>query len=214
MGDEIAELSSEQAALTKAMGEASATRSKEKATNEATIKDSQLAIAAVKKALVILQEFYASQGTPEAVLLQDKKQVPELAAYKGMQGAKGGVIGMLEVIESDFSRLETETKADEVQAADEYDKFMVDSKAAKKAKHDREFKLSLEKDQVEFDADGLKKDLAFTEDALAKASAYYEDLKSPCLVVHVSYEERVSRRKEEIEALKQAYKILDGVSVA
>jgi len=29
------------------------------------------------------------------------------------------------------------------------------------------------------------------------------------LEVHVSYEERVARRKEEIDALKEAYEILD-----
>jgi len=72
----------------------------------------------------------------------------------------------------------------------------------------------LDKDQTEFEQGRLKKDLAFEEDALAKANGYYESLKSPCLVVHVSYEERVARRKEEIEALKEAYKILDTVSIA
>jgi len=103
---------------------------------------------------VILREFYASQGSE---FLQ-QRQVPELAAYKGMQGSKGGVIGMLEVIESDFVRLEAETKAAEAQAASEYKAFMEDAKADKLQKHNREVQLSLDKDQAEFDKSQTQKD--------------------------------------------------------
>merc|ERR1719324_1565081 len=109
MGERIKTLIDEQAALTKAMAEATEFRTKEKAENEDTIADAKAGQEAVKAALVILKEFYASQ----AALLQ-AGQVPELKAYKGM----------LEVILSDFARLEAETTADEKQAAAEYDRFM------------------------------------------------------------------------------------------
>merc|ERR1719413_287440 len=117
------------------MSESTAAREKEKALNEAAIKDAVEAQAALKKAIIILREFYSKQASPEEAssFLQRKgKQVPELAAYKGMQGGKGGVVGMLEVIESDFLRLETETKASEAQAASEYKSFMAKSKASSK----------------------------------------------------------------------------------
>ena len=39
--------------------------------------------------------------------------------YKGMGAESGGVVGMLEVIESDFARLESETKAAEATAQKE-----------------------------------------------------------------------------------------------
>ena len=42
--------------------------------------------------------------------------------------------GMLEVIESDFARLEADTKAAEASAQKEYDSFMTDSKVDKAAK--------------------------------------------------------------------------------
>merc|ERR1719217_484497 len=203
MAEKIATLAQEQADLTKAMASATEIRAKEKAENVATIADAEAAIAATKQALVILREFYASQ----TALVQ---QVPEMAAYKGLQGAKGGPIGMLEVIESDFVRLLAETKASEAQAAAEYATFMADSKADKLQKHNAEVQLKLDKDQAEFDRSRTEKDLAATQEELDRAKDYYQYLTPACLEVHVSYEERTARRKEEIEALKQAYALLGG----
>merc|ERR1719443_2210596 len=131
-----------------------------------------------------------------------------MEAYSGMSSAKGGVVGMLEVIESDFARLLSDTKAAEKQAASEFDTFMADSKADKKQKHDSEVKTRLTKDQTEFDRSQTHKDLVEVEKELADANEYYETLKPSCLEVHVSFEERVAKRKEEIESLKQAYKML------
>jgi len=116
---------------------------------------------------------------------------------------------MLEVISSDFARLFADTKASEGAAAQEYDQFMSDAKTSKKSKHDLEFKTSLKKDQAQFDKGELTKDLKATQEELDMALAYQQHLKPVCLEVHVSYEERVARRKEEIQALKEAYSILD-----
>merc|ERR1712060_209153 len=160
-----------------------------------TIADAQAGSAAVKRALEILREFYSSVAFVQ--------QVPEMAEYKGLQGKNKGVVGMLEVILTDFTRLEADTKAAEAQAAKEYAEFMADAKASKLAKHNAEVKLRLEKDQTEFEK-------GETEEQLALAKKYFEYLKPNCLEIHVSYEERVARRKEEIAALKEAYGILDS----
>merc|ERR1719159_1918855 len=119
---------------------------------------------------------------------------------------------MLQVIETDFARLETETKASESEAAKSYNTFMAESKAAKKQKHDHEFKLSLKKDEAEFEQGQTKKALEGTQEELDKALSYYEYLKPNCGTVHVSFEERQARRQEEVDALKEAYKILDQKS--
>jgi len=205
MDAKIKTLVQEQKDLAKAMAEATALRTDEKAKNTETMDDAKAGEDATKQALVILKEFYASQ----AALLQ-QKQVPEMAAYKGMQSSKKGVVGMLEVISSDFARLYAETKASEDTAATEYATFMADSKRSVKEKHELEFKTSLAMDQAEFEKDQMTKDLKATQKELDKALDYQQYLKPICLEVHVSYEERVARRKEEIEALKEAYKILDS----
>jgi len=203
MGKDIATLIQEQADLTKAMTEATEQRTKEKRENEEAIADAIAGSTAVRKALVILREFYASQES-------FAQQVPEMKEYKGM--ASGGIVGMLEVVETDFVRLETETKAAEAQAASAYAQFMKDAKADSLMKHNKEVKLKLEKDQAEFENSNLKKDLDLTTEQLGKANEYYEYLKPECLEVHVNYEDRVARRKEEIAALKEAYEILDSKS--
>jgi len=202
MGKKIQTLKEEQVALTMAMSKATTQRDLEKSTNTDTMKDAAAGEQATKAALVVLREFYASQGS----FLQ---QAPEMAAYSGMSSAKGGVVGMLEVITSDFARLHADTKASESAAASEYASFFADATASKKSKHDLEFKTSLEKDQTEFEKSETTKDLEATQVELDRSLEYQQYLKPVCLEVHVSYEERVAHRKEEIAALKEAYEILD-----
>jgi chromosome segregation ATPase len=201
MAKKIATLQKEQSDLAKAMSEATSQRNAEKTKNTQTMEDAAAGEAAVKQALVVLREFYSSQSFVQ--------QVPEMAAYKGMQSAKGGVVGMLEVIASDFARLNADTKAAEYAAATEYATFTADSKALNKEKHDLEFKTSMAKDQAEFEKGNTEKDLKSTQKELDSALEYQAQLKPVCLEVHVSYEERVAARKAEIEALKEAYSILD-----
>lgn len=202
----IAELVQAQAELTAAMLEATKNREVEKEENEATIKDAKEALVAVDAALAVLKEFYAKQGA----FLMLKKQVPEMAAYKGQQGSTGGVIGMIEVISSDFARLKAETESNESQAQKEYDEFTKVSKADKESKHKEEFDKTLLKDKKEFDMDMADKDRAASQEELDFALDYYGKLKSQCIEVKVSYEERSKRRQEEIDALNQAYNILSG----
>jgi len=203
----ISKLSEEQAELAKLMADSTAQRTAEKATNEATIKDAEVALEAMGQATAILKEFYASQ----AAFLQ-KKQVPELATYKGMGESNTGVIGMLEVITTDFERLKAETTSSETEAASAYAELMSDSKASSKTKHDLEFKASLKLDALDFEKTNTQKDLNGVQVELDKANEYYSYLKPECITIHVSYEERVAKRKEEIEALKEAYSILDEIS--
>jgi hypothetical protein len=202
MGATIAKLAKEQVELTEAMKKATEVRDAEKAENLATIADAKAGFDAVGQALVVLKEFYASQAS----FLQ---QVPEMAAYNGQQSSNKGVVGMLEVIQTDFARLRAETETAEEAAATEYAAFMKDSKASKKQKHDEEFKLKLDKDQVEYERGETKKDLVATEEELAGANRYYEYLKPSCTEVHVNWEDRVAHREEEIAALKEAYGILE-----
>ena len=121
---------------------------------------------------------------------------------------------MIEVIQSDFARLESETDAAEAQAQKEYDEFMSDS-AVDKAQKSKDIEHKTAKKQNQEQAPTEKRtDLEGTQKELDAALAYYEKLKPSCVDAGVSYEDRVARRKEEIESLQEALKILNGEDIA
>jgi len=201
-------------ALDKAMTEATKLRQAEKAENLATIKDSKEAQTAVAEALAVLKEFYARAGEATALVQQQPAPPPIFdSAYTGMQSESGGVIGMIEVIEADFARLEADTSAAEEVAQKEYDEFMTDSSADKEAKTtDHDHKTAKKEDQEQMLA-SKKEDLANTQKELDAAMAYFDKLKPSCVEAGVSYDTRVSNRKEEIESLQEALKILNGEEI-
>merc|ERR1719393_835964 len=107
------------------------------------IKEAQEAQVAVAEALKVLKDFYAKAAKGEVAepepeeakkeaLMQKKKQPPIFEdEYKGMQAESGGVIGMLEVIHSDFARLEAETTTEEAAAAKAHQKFLKEAEIAR-----------------------------------------------------------------------------------
>jgi len=201
--DEITDAVSEQASLSKAMEEATNQRSEEKDENLKTITDSGAGAEAVKMALVVLRKFYDKQS-----FLQQPAGA-EMKAYGGMGSAKGGVVGMMEVIQSDFEREHAETKAAEEEATTAYDTFMKSSQDDKKLNHDIEHKRTLDKDDAEFKRQGKQDDLLGVEKLLQESINYFETLKPMCTTVQVSYEERVAMRDAEIDGLKKALEMLD-----
>jgi len=217
LAQEITDLNEDIAALDKAMAEATEVRNSEHAKNTETIQDAKDAQAAVAQALTVLKEFYARAETATALNQQDpEKDAPDswTTPYKGMQGAAGGVVGMLEVIQSDFARLEAETKEAESTAAAAYEKFMQDSALDKVAKSkDVEFKTE-KKNNLSASLATTEQDRAGAQKELDAALAYYEKLKPSCVDAGVSYEDRVARRKEEIESLQEALRILSGEDIA
>merc|ERR1719248_487676 len=116
---------------------------------------------------------------------------------------------MLEVCQSDFARLEADTSSGEDESQKIYDSFMSDSAESKAVKSTQSKHKSNKKTQNESALATAKKDLAGTQEELDAAMAYYEKLKPSCVDAGESYEERVARRKAEIESLKDALTILE-----
>merc|ERR1719305_752635 len=121
---------------------------------------------------------------------------------------------MLEVIASDFTRLEAETSTAEEAAQKEYDEFMADAEVDKTQKtRDIERNTKKKQDHSQM-LEEKKKDIDGTSKELTAAIEYYHKLKPDCIDAGVSYEERVARRKEEIESLQEALRILNGEDIA
>jgi len=217
LAQEVADLTNEVAELDAAVKEATDIRTKESAKNAATVKDAQEASEAVQQATAVLKDFYAKAAEATA-LVQAPSAMDDAPAtfdspYQGDQAASGGVLGMLEVIASDFSRLETDTTMAEEQAAKEFTKFTNEAavdRATKAADIKNKQKLSTKKNG---ELQQTKTDLKATQEELDAALAYYDKLKPSCVDAGVSYEERVQRREEEIESLQEALKILSGEDI-
>jgi len=224
---ESARLSEEMAELTAAISEikgkqeeATKIRNEEKAANAKTVADAKDAALAVQKATEILKDFYAksadsaflqrAQGSQTGKRLVAAKAK---APYKGMQASSGGIFGMLEVVLSDFTRLEAQTLSDEEAAASTYDKFMNESDESVAVK-EAEFEHKKGGKQLADEKNSnAQKELALTQSELDKALDYYDKLKEQCLDTGLSYEERAKMREEEIQSLKEALKILEANDV-
>jgi len=214
LAEEIKVLTAEIAELEDALAKATAQREEEKAENAATISEAQEGKDAVEMALDILKKFYAKAKHGK---VEEFRQVPEgempdagfEGAYKGSQAESGGIIGMLEVIQSDFDRTIKETTAAEKKAQQEFVEFERTTKVslAQKttAKETKETELSNVKAAHNENMD----DLIATQDLFDKALQELEELKPACVDTGMSYEERVARREQEIESLKEALCILD-----
>jgi len=216
LSNEITELSDGIAAIDKAVAEATSLREAEKAKNAETISDAQEAQVAVASALQVLKDFYAKASDATALMQGPGDDAPATfdKPYTGMGGSAGGVVGMIEVIESDFARLEAETSTAESEAAEEFQKFSDESSQDKAVKQMDLDNKSKDRTTAESDLSDTKKDLEATQGELDAALAYYEKLKPSCVDAGLSYEERVKQRQEEIESLQEAVKILDGNDIA
>merc|ERR1719161_1455208 len=194
--EERTALSDAVAELDAAMSEATAIRQKESNENTDAIKDAKAAQEAVKAALGVLEGFYAKASSATALTQtrDPKHEAPEsfTEPYTGMGQGKG-VIGMLEVILSDFVRLDQETSSEEAAAQAAFEEFSETSGADKDAKTE----------ELE-----TKRDLKSTQKELNAALKYFDKLKPSCLDAGVDFAERTARREEEIASLKDALKTL------
>jgi outer membrane murein-binding lipoprotein Lpp len=202
--------------LDAAMAEATTDRLDSKAENAETIKAAQEAQVAVQEAIAVLKDFYAKSAEATALNQQTPAEdAPETfdKSFKGNLVDGGGIVDFLEVILSDFQRLESETAAAEEQEEESYKEFMFESKKNKALK-ENEIKLKSEtKTDKESQLQQAQEDLKITQQQLNEALAYYDKLKPQCVDSGITYEERVKRREEEIQALQEALKILSGTDL-
>merc|ERR1719213_108745 len=109
LAQQVADLSTAISEIDAAVAKATEIREAEKQKNKETIEDAEAAQTAVGQALAVLKDFYKKAATATALVqATPEEEAPETfdEPYQGMGGASGGVVGMMEVIQSDFSKLE------------------------------------------------------------------------------------------------------------
>merc|ERR1719473_1434340 len=201
----VKELQADLAALAKEQSEMDKIRSEEHDDYVAAKADLENGLAGVGKALDMLRDYY---GGAAALLQSGQPPVPEKHAKSS--GAGGGIIDILEVVESDMSEELAKVETQESDAVEVYEKVTQENKVETSVKNQdvkyktQEFK-GLDKLISELSAD--KTNLSTELDAVLE---YYEKIKDRCIAKPESYEERKARREAEINGLKEALKILSG----
>merc|ERR1719199_789332 len=132
LNEEIAILDEEIGELKAARDKATKIRAIEKAENEETIKTAQEGLVAIEMAMDILTKFYKTAAKATVLAQGPMDDAPDSGfksgeAYTGGQGASTGIIGMMEVIKSDFERTIKVTTEEEAKAQKEYQKYMTET---------------------------------------------------------------------------------------
>merc|ERR1719355_79597 len=199
--EQVTTLSAEIAESDKALADATALRSKEKATFKAVEKDLSESQEACAAATEVLREYYEG-----ASLIQMGQKTQ---SQTDEQGDGSGILGMLEVAESDFAQGLAEARTVESAAQAEFDKLSSESKMLKatksmeiKGKQSEIGSLKTTVSDLGSDKEGLTGEL----DAVL---AYLDKLKPQCETKVPSYAERKAAREQEIEGLKDALEILE-----
>jgi len=206
---DVKELQAELAALARLQSEMDRIRSEENAAYTKAKADLTLGLKGVRDALSVLRTYY--QGA--ASMLQggaadDQPAKPVLHAAAG--GAGGSIIGILEVVESDFAKSLAKEEAEEADSQAEYDQTTQENQVTKTMKSQdvtykvKEFK-SLDKSVADMTSDRAGKDTQ-----LKAVLDYYAQVKDRCIAKPESYEERKARREAEIAGLKEALSILES----
>jgi hypothetical protein len=215
---EIGELDTEIAALKKSVEDANKMRTDEKAENKVTVEEAEAGLAATQQAIQILNRFYATAAKEKvdlSLVQGPKDDMPDTGfeageAYQGAGGAAGGVVGMLEVIESDFVRTIKETEKAEVQAEEEHLAFLTESGKSLAEKEmargqDGKYKDATEL-KLEKDNENLKSQVTILKTSITELL----ELQPACVDTGMSYADRVAHREGEVEALKKALCILNA----
>jgi chromosome segregation ATPase len=194
---EVATLQKELAALSKTQAEMDKLRAAEKAVYDKNKPEMEQGVKGVKMALKVLRDYYA----------QDDK------SHDSADGAGSGIIGLLEVCESDFSKGLAELIANEEAAVAEYDTATKENEIEKATKEqDAKYKtkeyVGLDKGIAE-----AKADKTGVNEELSAVMEYFAGIKKECIAKPEPYEEKVKRRNKEIAGLKEALEILEGEAV-
>jgi chromosome segregation ATPase len=191
--EQIAEIDAADSEATKIRGE----EHEEYLKSSKDLKDSAEAVA---KAISVLTEYYSS-----ASFVQTKEE-PEFASNKG--DIASTITSMLEVAESDLSKLLAETEAAESSALAAFEELTKENKVSKATKMADAKSKAQEVKSTDVALSNYKEDKTSLTSELDAVLAYLDKLKPQCETKVMSYAERKAKREAEIEGLKEALTIL------
>jgi len=198
---EVAALQKALAELARSQQEMNSMRQAEKATYEHDRPEMELGIEGVKAALQVLRDYYASGDF----------------AHVAAEGAGGGVIGLMEVIESDFSKGLALMISEEESSAAVFDRQTKENAVEKMTKDQSERYKSAESVRLDKAVSQANSDRSGTQAELDATIEYLKQLNDSCVLKRDSkndtYAVRKARRESELAGLQEALEILEGQAV-
>merc|ERR1719291_1082515 len=190
---EVAELEKALSALAKAQAMMDKLRLEEKEEYSKAKEEMEAGIKGVQLALKVLRDYYAKG---------DKAHVSD-------EGGGSGIIGLLEVVESDFSKGLIEMTSTEETAQAAYDQETKDNEIEKTTK-EQDIKYKTE------ESTGLDKataeatsDKSGVQEELDAVLEYLKGIEDRCIAKAEPYAERVRRREAELAGLREGLRILE-----
>lgn len=194
LNNQVATLQKELAELASTTAEMDKIRTDEKTAFEKNHPEMEQGLKGVKLALKILNDYYAKA---------DK-------SHGSSDGAGSGIIGMLEVIESDFTKGISEMVAGEQTAASTHDRETKENAIEKTTKNQDVKYKTKEAASLDKKAAALTSDIEGVKSELDAVVDYLASLEKKCTYKVESYADRKERRMAEINGLKDALDILES----
>jgi len=192
--EEIAALQSSLSALASYQAEMDALRKDEHSAYLQSKSDMEMGLQGVSLALQLLREYYAKN---------DK-------AHAAAEGSGTSIIGMLEVVQSDFSKDLASIEFTEQEAQSNYES-QTHENAVEKATLQQDVKYKT-KESAALDkaVAEASSDRSAVQAELDAVNEYLATLQEQCTDKAMTYEERKKRREAEIAGLKEALSVLES----
>jgi len=203
---EVQELEAELRELAKSEAEMNKVRSSEQKAFLAKKVDLEQGLDGVRMALKVLREYYANSDA--AASFAQQPSMPDM--HSKSSGSGSGIIGMLEVIESDFGKSLAQATTDEDSAVTEFEKTTQTNKVTKAMKSQDVKYKSKEAAALDKSVSELTSDRTASQSELDALMDYKKTIINTCVLKPETYEERKGRREAEIAGLKEALQILNG----
>merc|ERR1719210_2452252 len=205
--------------ITEHMAEASEIRKVGKKENELAVKDARDAQQAVSNAISVLESFYKESGMVQKEaweLIQQPVKLPKTpstwdSGYTGVADAAkqpGGIITVLKTVSADFAKMESDTLAQEETDQKLFEDDMKASSIEKARRMTQSKEKAAEKKRQAEKAASLKKSHKTVAGQKEAVEQYLKDLQHGCVDGDSTYADRKAARTKEIDALKEAEKIL------
>jgi len=192
--EEVAALENQLSGMAKSQAEMDKIRHEENAAFTEGKAVLEKGLTGIKEALKLLNAYYGTEG----------------AAHGAADGAASGIIGLLEVVEADFSKNLAQITADEEAAVVEYEKGTNENEIEKTMKQQGVKYKTKESKSLDKTSGELTADRSGVQAELDAVLEYLSQIESECIAKAETYAVRVERRAAEIAGLKAALQILES----